>query len=287
MALGFLAFSACDTLAKLLTESFHPFQVVWLRMLGLFAGVCLLVAIRGRSLLYTQKTGSQVLRGVFAVGSATCFIVGVSFVPLADAVAVTFIAPFIVTVLGAVVLKEPVGIRRWLAVVTGFVGMLVVIRPGAGVLHPAIGLVIVAASFFAMRQLLSRKLSGIDSIVTTIAWTSIVSFLLTSIALPFVWQTPVGVNTYLMISGLAVFAGIGEVLIVKALDIAQSVVLAPVHYTLIIWSALFGYFVFSDLPDQWTLTGCGIIVVSGIYTSYREYKRGLELRLLEKQAAMR
>jgi len=272
MALGFLSFSACDTLAKLLTDEFHPVQIVWMRMFGLFIGVCVLVGIRGRTILRTPKLALQLLRGAIAVASATLFIYAIRYVPLADAVAVSFVAPFMLTVLGAVVLKEPVGIRRWLAVVVGFVGMLVVIRPGLGIFHPAIFLVVVAAAFFAVRQLVSRWLSGVDPISTTVAYTAIVSFAITSVAQPFVWTTPSGMATFIAIAALTFFASVGEILIISALDIAQSVVVAPIHYTLIIWGTLFGYWVFNDLPDQWTLIGCSIIVVSGLYTIYREYK---------------
>ena len=271
MALGFFSFSACDAIAKLLTDIFHPLQIVWLRMLGLFVGVCVLILIRGFKVLHTPKPKLQILRGVVAVGSATLFIIAVAYVPLADAVAVTFVAPFIVTVLGALVLKEPVGIRRWLAVVTGFIGMLIVIRPGMGLFHPAIFLVVVAAVFFAIRQLLSRWLSGVDDVTTTVAYTAIVAFGLTSLTLPFVWVTPVGSTILLLIIGMAVLAAMGEVLIIRALDIAQSVVLAPIHYSLIIWGTFYGYVVFSDLPDRWTLLGCAVIVMSGLYTSYREF----------------
>lgn len=271
MAMGFFSFSVCDTLAKLLTEDFHPFQIVWMRTLGLFAGVCFLLATRGLTILRTPKPSLQIVRGAVAVGSATLFIVAIQFVPLADAVAVTFVAPFIVTIFGALLLKEPVGIRRWLAVLVGFLGMLIVIRPGLGVFHPAIFLILIAAVFFAIRQLVSRWLSGVDDVITTIAYTSIVSFLITSVAQPFVWITPDTVQSILLILGMTVFAAGGEVLIIRALDIAQSVALAPIHYTLIIWSVFYGYLVFNDWPDQWTLLGCSIIVISGLYTTYREY----------------
>lgn len=271
MATGFFAFSAADTLAKLLTESFHPLQIVWMRMIGLFFGVCILLLIRGPKLLHTPKPALQVIRGAIAVGSATLFIFAITYVPLADAVAVSFIAPFIVTVLGAVFLKEPVGIRRWLAVATGFVGMLIVIRPGLGVFHPSIFLVVIAAILFALRQLISRWLSGIDQVATTVAYTSIVAFLLTSATLPFVWVTPSGASVVLTIVALSLLSAIGEILIISALDTAQSVVLAPIHYSLIIWGTIYGYLVFNDLPDQWTLLGCGVIVLSGLYTIYREH----------------
>ena len=271
MSLGFFTFAAGDALAKLLTVYFHPLQIVWFRTFGLFLGVCVLLALKGITVLRTPRPYHQILRGIAAVGSATCFIVALGFVPLADAVAVTFVAPFIVTVLGAILLKESVGLRRWLAVVIGFIGMLIVIRPGQGVFHPAIFLVIVAATFFAARQLISRWLSGVDSVPTTVAYTAIVSFSTTSVAQVFIWIWPGSVKEILFITGLTLTAAIGEILIIRALDVAQSVVLAPCHYTLILYSTVYGYILFNDFPDLWTLLGCGIIVLSGLYTIYREY----------------
>lgn len=272
MAMGFFTFAASDAVAKLLTEDFHSLQIVWMRLIGLVLGVCFILAQRGKRVLKTQRPKLQIARGVIALGSATLFITAVRYVPLADAVAVSFVAPFIVTVLGAVLLKETVGVRRWLAILTGFIGMLIVIRPGFGVFHPAIFLVVLAAGLFAVRQLVSRWLSGIDDIATTVAYTSLVAFILASFVQPFVWTTPEGNKTYLLILALMLTAGLGELLIIIALDIAQSVVLAPLHYTLIIWGTLYGYFVFGALPDQWTILGCSIIVISGLYTIYREHK---------------
>ncbi len=169
MFAGMFLFSAVDTQAKFLTQSLHPIQIVWSRQLGLLIGVVILLALRGPVILRTGHPWLQVLRGALAAASATLFIVAVAFVPLADAVAVSFVAPFIVTVLGALVLHEPVGMRRWLAVAFGFLGAMIVIRPGLGVVHPAAMLVVVAAAMFALRQILSRVLSDTDRTMTTVA----------------------------------------------------------------------------------------------------------------------
>lgn len=272
MALGFFTFSASDTLAKLLTDDFHPFQVAWMRMAGLFLGVCIVIARRGTGVLRTSKPHLQIVRGFVAACSITLFVFAINHVPLADAVAVSFVAPFIVTIFGAWILKEPVGIRRWLAVLAGFIGMLVVIRPGLGVFHPAIFLVLIAALFFAIRQLTSRWLSGVDPIVTTVCYTAIVAFSILSVFQPFVWVTPTSAKIVFLIIAMALISAASEILVIRALDIAHSVVLAPLHYTLIIWGTLYGYFVFGNLPDQWTLLGCSVIIVSGLYNLYREYQ---------------
>ncbi len=270
MAAGMFIFAAVDTQAKFLTDTLHPIQIVWSRQLGLLTMVLILLAWRGLSVLRTAHPGLQITRGALAAGSGACFIVALAFVPLADAVAVSFVAPFFVTVLGAMILREPVGIRRWSAVTIGFVGAMIVIRPGLGAIHPAVMLVVLAAFFFALRQIVSRALSGSDRTVTTVAYTALVGSLILTIPLPFVWRWPTsGLEITLLIS-FAVMAALGELMVIKALEVAQAVVVAPVHYTLLIWGVMYGYLVFAQLPDLWTWIGALIITATGIYTLHRE-----------------
>ncbi|WP_425100295.1 DMT family transporter [Tropicibacter sp. S64] len=278
MALGFFFFAAGDVQAKVLTAHLPALQITWFRMAGLFLGVMVALILNRGQALRTKNPILQISRGVAAAGSATLFIIAVGHVPLADAVAVSFVAPFIVTLLGALILREPVGIRRWIAVAIGFCGMLIVIRPGFGVFHPAILLVVLAASLFALRQILSRWLAGGDSALTTVAYTSITATVVLTALLPFVWETPQGWQIWLPIFGLASCAALGEVLVIRALDIAQAVVLAPLHYSMILWGTFYGWLVFSDLPDLWTILGCAIIVASGLYTLHRERQAGRRKR---------
>ncbi len=270
MAGGMFLFSAVDTLAKYLTESFHPIQIVWSRQSGLLIGVVILLALRGGSVLRTEFPGLQIARGAMAAGSAALFIVAVGYVPLADAVAVSFVVPFMVTVLGALVLREPVGVRRWVAVAIGFIGALIVIRPGVGVIHPAVFLVLLAATLFAVRQILSRVLSKSDRTVTTIAYTALTASLILSLPLPFFWRWPATGFELTLFAGMAIMAAIAECLVIKALELTQAVVVAPIHYTLLIWGTMYGYLVFAQLPDLWTWAGALIIVATGLYTLQRE-----------------
>ncbi len=270
MAMGMFLFSGVDTMGKFLTETIHPIQIVWFRQLGLFLGVVVLIAIRGRSVLISSNPKLQIGRGVLAACSATVFIVGVSYVPLADAVAITFVAPFMVTVMGALILREPVGLRRWTAVIIGFIGTLIVIRPGMGVIHPAAVLLIVAATAFALRQILSRILAGEDETQTTVAYTAIVSWTLLTVPLPFIWQNPSSSLEIGLLLGMAVVAAFAEVLVIMALDAAQAVVVAPVQYSLLIWGTFYGFVVFGQLPDAWTWLGALIIIATGLYTLNRE-----------------
>ncbi len=272
IALAFFAFAAADTQAKLLTASFHPMQIVWTRQIGLLAAVLVLLMMKGPSILSTRHPGLQVLRGILAVCSATAFIFALRFVPLADAVAVTFVAPFMVTIMGALLLGEKVGIHRWSAVTIGFMGTLIVIRPGLGVLHPAVFLVLAAAMAFALRQIISRVLSASDRTATTVAYTAIASVLLLSAPLPFYWRSPEAGWELALLFGMAACAALGEFLVIRALEIAQAIVLAPVHYTLIIWATFYGWLVFDQLPDRWTWLGVTIIVATGLYIMDRERK---------------
>lgn len=270
MAMGMFLFSGVDAMGKFLTETIHPVQIVWCRQLGLFLGVIILIGFSGRSVLASSNPKLQIGRGILAACSATLFIVGVGYVPLADAVAITFVAPFLVTVMGALILREPVGLRRWSAVIVGFIGTLIVIRPGMGVVHPAAALLLVAAAAFALRQVLSRILAGEDKTRTTVAYTAIVSWLLLTIPLPFVWQNPSSGLEVALLVAMAVMAAFAEVLVIMALDAAQAVVVAPVQYSLLIWGTFYGFAIFGQLPDGWTLIGAVIIVATGMYTFNRE-----------------
>jgi S-adenosylmethionine uptake transporter len=270
MAAGMFLFSAVDTTAKFLTDSLHPFQIVWTRQLGLLVVAMVLIGIHGRRILSTTHPRLQLLRGAVAAGSAALFIFGVSYVPLADAVAVSFVAPFMVTVLGALILREPVGLRRWVAVSLGFAGALIVIRPGLGVVHPAAGFIVLAALFFAVRQIISRALSDTDRTVTTIVYTALVSVAVLTLPMAFVWKTPTGTE-WLLLLLVAVLAAAAEICVIKALELAMAVVVAPMQYTLIVWGTFYGFIVFGQFPDIWTWTGTALIVATGLYTLRREY----------------
>jgi S-adenosylmethionine uptake transporter len=270
MTSGMFMFGAADAQAKLLTETLHPIQIIWFRYLGLVAAAVLILSVRGLPALRTARPGLQLARGACAASSATLFVVALGFVPLADAVAVAFVAPFMVTVLAALLLREPVGIRRWIAVTIGFLGAMIVIRPGLGTVHPAAMLVLAAAGLFALRQIISRFLSATDRTETTIVYTALVGLAIMTVPLLFVWQTPATRTELLLLAGLGLCGAVGEVLVIKALEVAQAVVVAPMQYTLLLWGTLYGYFLFADLPHFWTWVGAAIIVATGLYTLHRE-----------------
>ena len=282
LGIGFFMFASADTIAKYMTGIFHPVQIVWIRQLGLLSVALVLLVMRGPGIFRSAAPILQVLRGSVAVLSAVCFVIAIRYVPLADAVAVSFVAPFLVTVLGALLLREHVSATRWVAIGIGFLGAMIVIRPGLGVFHPAIFLVLAAAVFFALRQVISRRLGAADSTTTTLSYTALISVLILSAPLVFVWQWPETLRIYLLLAAFALLAAMGEIMVIRAFEIAEAVVVAPMHYSLMIWATMYGWLVFGQLPDGWTWLGTAIILATGLYLINRERMRHRRMR---RQAA--
>lgn len=270
MLLGFFCYGVSDMMAKVLTQHMNPLQVAWLRQLGLLSGVAVLLALKGPAILKSRHPLLQFGRGLTVVVAATSFLLALVHVPLADATAVSFFAPFMVTIMAALFLGERVGMKRWMAVLLGFAGTMIIIRPGMSAFHPAIFLVLISSLAFAIRQIISRLLAGSDPLVTTVAYTALTAALVLSLPLPFIWKGPADLAHLAMMAGLACVAGLGELSIIRALDLGEAAVLSPLQYTLIIWSTIWGFLIFAQLPDMWTLVGTALVVASGLYALYRE-----------------
>lgn len=267
MSFAFLLYSMSDLFAKMLSAEFHPVQIGWTRQLGLLTGVIFLLFQRGLSVFQTKRPGLQITRGVIASTSPVLFTMAVAQISLADAVAVSFVAPFLVVIFGAIMLKEHISRKQFFGILGAFIGTLIIVRPGLGVFQFGTLFVLLAATAFALRQVISRMVAGVDRTSTTVAYAGTVSVLILSCIVPFFWKTPENFQHYGLFFLLALTAGFGEFFIIRALDITLAVILAPLQYTMIIWGILWGWLVFADLPDGWTLIGTLIIVLSGILTS--------------------
>ena len=276
MAVGMFLFCTVDTQAKLLTNSLNPIQIVWLRQFGLLFGVLILLFIRGTKILKTNHLKLHILRGTIVVISPVCFVSALIYVPLADAVAVTFVSPFFVVILAVIFLREKIGIHRWTAIIIGFLGTMIIIRPGLGVVNPAILLVLIAAALFSVRQVISRFLSHSDNTITTIAYTALIGSFWLTFLLPFVWKWPDSGTEWIFIISITILAALAEICVIKALELAEATLLGPVHYTLIIWAVFYGFIVFNQIPDLWTWIGTIIIVCCGLYTMYREKLKSIK-----------
>ncbi len=272
MCAAVLSFVLMNTIVKHLSETVPVPMIIWGRYVFHCALVLLIFPRRIPTLLHSRRKGLQVLRSALVLMATLCMFTAVSLMPLADVVSITFVAPLIVTGLSVLVLSETVGHRRWLAVAAGFVGVLIVIRPGAGVFQWAAVLALGQAVFYACYQILTRLASRDADPLNALFYTALVGALATSLAAPFFWAPlePVGWGL-LVLAG--VFGGVGHFAVIKAYEGADASVIAPFAYTELIWAVLLGLVVFGDLPDGWTFLGAGIIATSGLYVLHRERAR--------------
>ena len=270
MALGMALFAVADTIAKVLLEHYPPAQVVFLRQLGLFFGVNFIMLYNLKWVGKSQNLTKQLLRGLSATGSAVIFLFGLRTIPIADATAIAFVAPLFVIIFSYFILKEPIGIRRWLAVVIGFSGTLIIIRPGFEVINLGHLFIIIAALLFALRQIISRLLAATDDPVTTAFFTAYTSVFIFLLFQPWVWTPITNTNHIFLFFIYAACAGTAEFLVIKSLQIAHAVVVSPLQYTLLIWVTIFGFVIWGIFPDFWTFMGAGIIIATGLYSLHRE-----------------
>jgi len=270
-------FATMDALAKFTSETIRVEMVIWGRYFFHFLAMTLILPLLGaRRVLKTNQTGKVVLRGLLLLGSTFCFFTAISQIPLAEANAIGFVAPLITVALSAFFLRETVGIRRWSAVAIGFAGMLVVLRPGFQEVHWAYFLVLAMATMFSIFALLTRALNRTEDPVAMLFYTALVGTAGASILAGFFWETP-SPTEWLLLMVIGMIGGISHQILIYAYRYASASVLAPFQYTIIIWSTVYGFFLFADVPDLWTFLGAGLIVAAGLYVWVRE-------RQVKKQA---
>lgn len=270
MLLTILLFVTMDTIAKYLAQSYPVPQVVWGRYA--FHMLVLLVFLRGRSftVLRTRAPKLQLLRSVAMVLTTAVFFLGLSFVPLATASAIMFIGPLLVTALSMPLLGEHVGPRRWAGVAIGFIGALVIIRPGTEVFELAALLPLAAACGYALYQVMTRMVARTgEPPMTSLLYTALLGVVFASIAVPFFWQAP-DLEGWILLALVGIGGGLGHYTLIKAFEAAPAAVIVPFGYTSIVWATLFGFIIFGEVPDLLTFVGAGIIIVSGLYVFHRE-----------------
>ena len=273
MMLAMFFFVSMDTCVKYLVETYAVIQIVWARYFFHLLILIVLLAPKLRTTLKTNNLKLQLLRSVLLLITTGLFFFALRHVPLADASAVMLIAPIIVTALSVPLLKEHVGVRRWAGVVIGFAGAILIIKPGMNAAQLAIFLPAAAAICYAVYQISTRFLSHSDPVLTTLLYTASIGALLTSIAAPFVWTAPSFADWSLM-ALLGVLGGIGHFALIKAFTAAPAATVAPFNYTNMIWAIGYGYLVFGDFPDIWTIVGATVIAASGLYILRREQSLG-------------
>ncbi len=275
MLLGAMAIlPLMDAIAKHLSATFPLLEITWARFFFHFLVLLPILLARHRpAQLWPQRPALQILRGGLLMASTFCFFGGVSYMPLADTLAIFFISPLIVTLLAPALLGEQVGIRRKTAVAVGFIGALVIIRPGLTVFQPAALFGIGSGFIYALYSITTRKLAGTAPPLVTAAYTALFGAIGTSAVVPFVWRMPAPGELALMVL-MGMIAAVGHFLIVLAYRRAEASLLSPLTYSEMIAMVAVGYAVFGDFPDFWTLVGIVILIGSGAYISIREHRTG-------------
>lgn len=269
MSIAMLVLATMDAISKHLAETFPVSQILAVRF-WLFTVFAVMVLSRGRisAAIRTAHPWLQLARGLVITCEVAVFVLAFKYLSLAQAHAIAGVAPLLVTALAVVFLGERVSLRRWGAVAAGFVGLLVILRPGFTTLDPALLIPLGGAVLWAVYQVLVRRSSD-DSAATQMFYMALVGAVVMSIIAPFYWVVP-SWHGALMLLALGVVGSVGHWLIIRAIQSAPASTLQPFHYTVLIWATLLGFLIDGDLPDGWTFVGGLVIALSGIYAWYCE-----------------
>jgi drug/metabolite transporter (DMT)-like permease len=248
--------------------------VVWARsVFGTLLALPFALRSEGIAVLLPTRPMFHLGRAVLLFSATWLFFMSLTYLPIADALAIFFVNPLVVTILSALLLGENVGPRRWIAVAVGFVGTLIIIRPGMVEMNPGTLYALAAGVALGGFFVTTRHLAGsAKASVLSLHTTSIGAVLMTGM-MPFVWVSP-SPQQWLMLAGVGVVATFGHFLITWAYERAEASLLAPLAFTEIIMATVLGWWYFDDLPDRWTFLGVTILVASAIYISVRERQRG-------------
>jgi drug/metabolite transporter (DMT)-like permease len=243
-------YAVIDGLAKVMVQDMDVLQIIWSRFAFALPLLPVIVGRRWPELLRVERPGLQIARGLIPIVAGISIVVALRVMPLADATALMFVSPLMLTALAVPLLKEHVGLHRWSAVVIGFVGVLVIVRPGSTTMQWAALLPLLTAFLYALYQIATRVLSRTTPPLVT-----------------FAYMVAVG---WAMMAASGLLHGLAHYLVTRAFALAPAAILAPFNYAQLIGATAFGYFIFGDLPDRWTIVGALVIVGAGLYVAYRE-----------------
>ncbi|MCV0428081.1 MAG: DMT family transporter [Roseibium sp.] len=272
MLVGVAFLSVSDAIAKLLTAGYSPIQFLFLRnLIALPFAIAVALKLGGTSALRSYRPAAHLLRGGLWLTAATLFFTSFIYLGLAEATALVFVMPVFVTALSALVLKHPVGWRRWSAVLVGFLGVIIVVRPGFGTFQTASLLPLATAFFYALLMLSARWIDPRESVWTLMLYLVGSGAFLGAFAMPFFWVAP-RPEDFSLFLGIAFFGTAGATLMTQAFRLAPASVVAPLDYTALLWATLFGWLLWEEIPVAATFVGATIIIASGTYIVIRERK---------------
>jgi len=266
-----------DTIAKYLSSELSFFQITWARyFFTVFFTLPFMFFFFRKNLTWSTQPKLQIFRGLTLFFANVLFFYSISVISMAKALTLAFVAPLITTALSPIFLGEKVGFRRWSAVIIGFVGSLIVIRPGFIEFNLASIAALGTGFFYGIYLVITRKLHTSDSPLLTLLLTGVVGGVIGSFLVPVVWINPT-FNQWSLMALMGIFACLGHLFLILSLKYADASKLAPFGYFEIVTNVLLGYYYFGDFPHYWTWIGLAIIVCSGIYISFRE-RVGLRFR---------
>lgn len=274
MIISTLVLTIQDAITKWLTADFHAGEVMFYRGIFTFLPIVFMVAWAGNwRVLISRDLKGTLIRAV--LGAATSIFVILSFVylPLATALAIIFLNPIILTALSVPMLGERVGWRRWVAVLIGFAGVLIMVRPSGGGVPYFYIFPLVAALLASLRDVATRRLRGTDNSISILFYSMLVAILAGGASLPVLGGHWPGLFDWGLLAAAGILAAVAHLLIIQALLLAPAGTVAPFRYLSLVWAAVIGYGVWGDVPDQWKLAGAALVVGGGLFILHRELKR--------------
>jgi drug/metabolite transporter (DMT)-like permease len=275
MCAAVATFSCLDATGKYLLRYMDPLQIVWARYFGAFVlAFIFLNPVTRPKMMRTTRPFLQFGRSTLLLGSTALSVFALRYLQLDEALAILFSTPLLVALLCVPLLGEWVGWRRWTAISVGFLGVLIVARPGFGGLHPAALLTFAGAVCYALYAISTRVLARTDSSETTLFYSNLVGAVAMLPIVPFVWSAPQSALVVALMVLIGALGSGGHYLLIRGHRLAPASTLAPFIYTQMIWTTALGFLVFGDVPHYWTIVGGSIVIVSGLYLLHRETVRG-------------
>ena len=269
-------FTSMDALVKIASETYPTGQIVFFRNFVAFLPLAIFVARAGGiSVLRTRRLGGHLIRAGVGLSAMVCFFLSYKLLPLGEAVALGMAGPLFITALSVPFLGEKVGIRRWSAVVVGFLGVLVMTRPGSGIFDPAALIPLAAAFFLGLAMVMVRSLSRSEHSASIVFYFTITATVVSALSLPWQWVTPDWSGLGILVtSGL--IGGCAQFTMTQAFRMAPAALVAPFEYLALVFAMGYGFLIWAEIPDLWLIVGAVIVMASGIYILHREAVRARE-----------
>ncbi|MBK1839671.1 DMT family transporter [Azospirillum sp. YIM B02556] len=274
MLISVLFFSLMNVLAKLLMDRFPVTEVMFFRSLFALIPVCLAIHL-GKGFATTLRTRypwGHMGRSLIGLTTMIAMFWSFHLLPLGDAIALNFAAPLFLTALSVPLLSEKVGIHRWSAVLVGFVGVLIIVRPSGDVLNLGAVIALFGALTNALAMIAIRQLSRTEPPDTIVFYFTLLTTLLLGLSLPFSWVTPDPIG-WLMLLATGLFGGCGQLMLTRAYSLAPAAVVAPLNYTSLLLAVVFGWFLWGEVPTATMAAGAAVVMASGLYILHRETRR--------------